>query len=75
MQTFKDYMEMCEQEERDDILFEMANLRYKYHHINDIVIWIGAANKQHGLRIKVSNKKNKWDRDDNFFYHDAVYEI
>jgi hypothetical protein len=66
MQTFKEYMEMCEQEWEDDALFEMANMRYKTHGIRDIVIWVGESNNQHGLRIKISNKKNRWDKSDHF---------
>ena len=56
---------MVIKEEQDDVLHEMANLGSHNHGIRDIVIWVGKANKQHGLRIKVSNLKNKWS-DDNF---------
>lgn len=42
-------------------LFEMANIHSRYHGIEDIVIWVGLANKQHGLRVKVSNVRNKFD--------------
>ena len=57
---------MVIKEEQDDILHEMANLGSHNHGIQDVVIWVGKANKQHGLRIKVSNLKNKWRNDDNF---------
>jgi hypothetical protein len=50
----------------EDILFEMANIHSDTHGINNIVIWVGMANKQHGLRVKVSNKKDKFDRNDHF---------
>jgi len=49
-----------------DELFEMANIHNQDHGIDDIVIWVGLANKRHGLRVKVSNKKNKFDAEDNF---------
>jgi hypothetical protein len=57
---------MVATEEQNDVLHEMANLGSHNHGIPDIVIWVGKANKQHGLRIKVSNQKNRWDNDDNF---------
>jgi hypothetical protein len=57
---------MVIREEQDDVLHEMANLGSHNHGIQDVVIWVGKANKQHGLRIKVSNLKNKWSNDDNF---------
>ena len=45
----------------NDELFEMANIHSKRHGIKDVVIWVGMANKRHGLRVKVSNVKNKFD--------------
>jgi hypothetical protein len=60
------YVNMVLKEEQDDVLHEMANLGSHNHGISDIVIWVGKANKQHGLRIKVSNLKNRWSNDDNF---------
>jgi len=62
----KKYVNMVLKEEQDDVLHEMANLGSHNHGISDIVIWVGKANKQHGLRIKVSNLKNRWSNDDNF---------
>ena len=60
------YVNMVLKEEQDDVLHEMANLGSHNHGISDIVIWVGKANKQNGLRIKVSNLKNRWSNDDNF---------
>lgn len=60
------YIDMVIKEEQDDVLHEMANLGSHNHGIQDVVIWVGKANKQHGLRIKVSNLKNRWSNDDNF---------
>jgi len=56
----------CEEEWLDDKLFEMANIHSNIHGIDDVVIWVGMENEQHGLRVKVSNKKNKFDRRNNF---------
>jgi len=44
-----------------DDLYEMANIHSQYHGISQVVIWVGLANKQHGLRVKVSNVPNKFD--------------
>ena len=53
----------------DDNLYEVANVHPRYNGIDDVVIWVGMKNEQHGLRVKVSNKKNKFDRNDNFPIH------
>jgi hypothetical protein len=60
------FEEECQQEWKDDLLFEMANIHERTHGIPDVVIWVGIANKQHGLRIKISNKKNKFDPRDHW---------
>lgn len=65
-EELRKYIDMVLKEEQDDVLHEMANLGSHNHGIQDIVIWVGKANKQHGLRIKVSNLKNKWSNDTNF---------
>lgn len=65
-EELRKYISMVIQEEHDDVLHEMANLGSHNHGIQDVVIWVGKANKQHGLRIKVSNLKNSWSNDDNF---------
>lgn len=65
-EELRKYIDMVIQEEKDDVLHEMANLGSHNHGIQDVVIWVGKANKQHGLRIKVSNLKNRWSNDDNF---------
>jgi hypothetical protein len=65
-EELRKYIDMVIKEEQDDVLHEMANLGSHNHGIQDVVIWVGKANKQHGLRIKVSNLKNKWSNDDNF---------
>ena len=60
------YIGMVIKEEQEDVLHEMANLGSHNHGIQDIVIWVGKSNKQHGLRIKISNLRNKWSNDDHF---------
>jgi hypothetical protein len=60
------YIDMVLTEEQNDVLYEMANLGEEDHGIKDVVIWVGKANKQHGLRVKVSNLKNRWSNDSNF---------
>ena len=65
-EVLRKYIDMILKEEQDDVLHEMANLGSHNHGIEDVVIWVGKANKQHGLRIKVSNLKNRWSNDNNF---------
>ena len=62
----KKYIEMVNEEFESGLLNEMSNLDSDDHGIENVVIWIGRTNKQHGLRIKVSNVPNKWDDYDNF---------
>ena len=65
-EELRKYIDMVLKEEQDDVLHEMSNLGPADHGINDVVIWVGKANKQHGLRVKISNSKNRWNNDDNF---------
>jgi hypothetical protein len=66
MALFEIYQAMCDTEVYGETLFEMANLHKSKHGIDDVVIWVGKANKQHGLRVKVSNVKNMFDPNDCF---------
>lgn len=66
MSDLQKYIDMCALEQETDQLFEMANVHSQYHGIKDVVIWVGIAPKQHGLRVKVSNVKNKFDINNNF---------
>jgi len=59
-------LEELAKEDIYDELFEMANIHHDVHGIDDIVIWVGMANKRHGLRVKVSNRKGKFDPTDHF---------
>lgn len=65
-EELRKYIDMVAIEESADELFEMANLFQRRHGIENVVIWVGRAPKQHGLRIKVSNIPNKM-ADDNCF--------
>ena len=66
IQALRKYISMVSEEEENGQLHEMANIHSSVHGIDDVVIWVGLANKQHGLRIKVSNVKNKFDPSNNF---------
>lgn len=60
------FTKMVQEEWDNDQLFEMANITSRYHGIENVVIWVGMAPKQHGLRIKVSKIPNKASVDDSF---------
>lgn len=57
---------LAEESVFDDNLYEMANLDTDDHGIDDVVIWVGRTDGRHGLRVKVSNKKGKFDDGDCF---------
>lgn len=65
-EELKKYIDMVNEEFESGLLNEMSNLDSDDHGIQNVIIWIGRTNKQHGLRIKVSNIPNKWDDYDNF---------
>jgi len=65
-EELRKYIDMVIQEDKNDQLYEMANIHSNIHGIENVVIWVGRANKRHGLRIKVSNSKNKFDDLNNF---------
>lgn len=60
------FIDLVNQEWQNDELFEMANITPKYHGIENVVIWVGKAPKNHGLRVKVSNVPRRMDMDDSF---------
>ena len=60
------YIDMVSTEWESDELHEMANIFPKRHGIENVVIWVGMAPKQHGLRVKVSNVPNKMSMTDSF---------
>jgi hypothetical protein len=65
-EELRKYIDMVLKEERDDDLHEMARVGSKHHGIENVVIWVGSANKQHGLRVKVSNVPDKMRMEDSF---------
>lgn len=65
-EELRKYIDMVIQEGENDQLFEMANIHSNIHGITNVVIWVGRANTRHGLRVKVSNVKNKFDDSNNF---------
>ena len=65
-EELRTYINMVDTEWNDDQLFEMANVTSKRHGIENVVIWVGMAPKQHGLRVKVSTIPNKMDMNDSF---------
>ena len=60
------YLGMVSTEWESDELYEMANIFPKRHGIENVVIWVGMAPKQHGLRVKVSNVPGKMSMTDSF---------
>jgi hypothetical protein len=60
------YIDMVNEEWNNDQLHEMARVGPNRHGIENVVIWVGEASKQHGLRIKVSNIPNKMRMEDSF---------
>jgi len=62
----RNYIDKVEQEWATDQLLEIARVSESRHEIPNVVIWVGLAPEQHGLRIKVSNIPNKMDPSDNF---------
>lgn len=65
-EELRKYINMVDIEWDTDQLFEMANVTSRYHGIENVVLWVGRAPKQHGLRIKVSKVPNKMNMDDSF---------
>ena len=57
---------MVNEEWNNDQLHEMARVGSAHHGIENVVIWVGEASKQHGLRVKVSNIPNKMRMEDSF---------
>jgi len=66
IEELQQYIRMVEEEWQCDQLLEMARVGEIRHGIPKVVIWVGLAPKQHGLRVKVSNIPNKMDPSDNF---------
>ena len=65
-EELRKYINMVNKEWENDQLFEMARVGQKHHGIENVVIWVGSANPQHVLRVKVSNIPNKMRMEDSF---------
>ena len=65
-EELRKYIDMVNKEWENDQLFEMARVGQKHHGIENAVIWVGSANPQCGLRVKVSNIPNKMRMEDSF---------
>ena len=65
-EELRKYISMVNDEWNHDQLFEMARVGPKRHGIENVIIWVGETNKQHGLRVKVSNIPNKMRIEDSF---------
>ena len=65
-EELRKYIDMVSTEWESAELYEMANIFPKSHGIENVVIWVGMAPKQHGLRVKVSNVPNKMNMTDSF---------
>ena len=60
-EELRKYIDMVRIEESVDLIHEMANVGPKTHGINNVYIFVGKTNKQHGLRVKVSKVPGKYD--------------
>ena len=65
-EELRKYIDMVRLEESQDLIHEMANVGPKRHGIENVYIFVGKTNKQHGLRVKVSRVPGKYDDTDTF---------
>lgn len=65
-EQLRKYIGMVDDEYARDELFEMAKVTRRRHGIENVVIWVVAAPKQHGLRVKISNVPGKMDMSNSF---------
>ena len=62
----RQYIDMVNNEWESAQLYEMARVGPQRHGIDNVIIWVGEAPKNHGLRVKVSNIPNKMRMEDSF---------
>lgn len=72
MKTYNEFL--ATYEDPDELFLEMANVSSRWTGIEDVIIWIGANPKSHGIRVKISNIKNRWSTD-NFTISIPDYRI
>ena len=65
-EDLRKYIDMVNEEWSNDQLLEITRVGSKRHGIPNVVIWVGLAPTNHGLRVKVSNVPGKMDASDNF---------
>lgn len=65
-EELRKYINMVDEEWKNDQLSEMARVGSSRHGIENVVIWVGESPKTHGLRVKVSNIPNKMRIEDSF---------
>jgi hypothetical protein len=65
-EELRKYLDMVRLEESQELIHEMANVGPKRHGIENVYIFVGKTNKQHGLRVKVSKAPGKYNDNDNF---------
>lgn len=65
-EELRKYIDMVRIEESGDQIHEIANVGPKRHGIENVYIFVGKTNKQHGLRVKVSRVPGRYDDNDTF---------
>ena len=66
-EELRKYISLVEQETRDGLLHEMANVGPKRHGIPNVYIYVGSViGLPHWLRVKVSNTPDRYDNNNNF---------
>lgn len=65
-EELRKYIDMVRLEESEDLIHEMANVGPGRHGIENVYIFVGKTNKQHGLRVKVSRTPGRYDDNDTF---------
>lgn len=65
-EELRKFIDMVKLEEAQDLIHEIANIGPKRHGIENVYIFVGKTNKQHGLRVKVSKVPGRYDDNENF---------
>lgn len=65
-EELRKFIDMVAVEESEDLIHEMANVGPKRHGIENVYIFVGKVNKQHGLRVKVSQIPGRYDNNNAF---------
>lgn len=65
-EELRQYINLVQLEESQDLIHEMANVGPKRHGIDNVYIYVGKTNKQHGLRVKISRTPGRYDNNDTF---------